>query len=115
MKKSVWLSYDLDLVSGDYEGLFTLLDQLNAKECGTNLAFFEIEAEDKNVEEKVKQLIESNVKLTKNDRIYVIYRKENKVKGKFLVGKRKINPPWKGFAYVVEEEDISDEDDSWLM
>ena len=113
MEKAVWLSYDLDLVNGDYDGLFTLLDRLNAKECGTNLAFFKIEADDENVEEKVKQLIESNVKLTKNDRIYVIYKKENKVKGKFLFGKRKINPPWKGFAHVLEE-DISDEDDSWL-
>jgi len=106
MEKAVWLSYDLDLISGDYEGLFTLLDRLNAKECGTNLAFFKIDVNNEDVEEKVKKLISDNVKLTEKDRIYIIYKKGNKVKGKFLFGKRKVNPPWKGYATVdVGEEE----------
>ena len=112
MKKAIWLSYDLDVISGDYEGLYRLLDELDAKECGECIAFFnfDVPSEDK-IEETLKELIVKYVKITPKDRFYIIFsRYENgikKVKGKFLIGSRKKNPPWKGYANQeapVEEE-----------
>jgi len=110
MKKAIWLSYDLNIVSGDFEGLFKLLDSLEAKECGECLAFFEIEvSSDDEVEDKVRKLIEENVNLSEGDRIYIIYPKmeggTKKIKGKFLFGKRKKTPPWKGYATVEAGEE----------
>jgi len=112
MKKSIWLSYDLDMMTGDFKGLYRMLDSLDAKECGECLAFFYIEVTNESeVEEKVKSLIEQYVEVTENDRFYVIFSRiesgVKKVKGKFIYGKRKKTPPWKGYAeeeVVVEEE-----------
>ncbi len=111
IKKSVWLSYDLDLIAGDFKGLFELLDSLDAKECGECLAFFKIEvSSEENFESELKQLIEKHVDLTEEDRIYIIFSKEEngkkKTVGKFLFGRRKKSPPWKGYAAVdVGEEE----------
>jgi hypothetical protein len=38
MKSAIWLTFDLG-VRGDYETLYTWLDQRLAKECGDNVAF----------------------------------------------------------------------------
>jgi len=74
MRKAIWLSYDLG-VKGDYEGLYAWLDDLEAKECGDSLAFFNYEIDDdRNLIEKIKEDIENNIALTKRDRIYIIFR-----------------------------------------
>ena len=39
VKKIFWLSYDLG-IKGDYTGLYTFLDSVDAKECGDSVAFF---------------------------------------------------------------------------
>ena len=112
MKKAIWLSFDLDVINGDFGGMFKLLDFVNAKECGECLAFFNMEfSSEENIEKELKELIQRYVDITDSDRIYIIFsREENgkkKIKGKFLFGKRKKNPPWKGYATVeteVEEE-----------
>ncbi len=69
-KARVWLSYDLG-VGGDYEGLYTFLDTLGAKECGDSLAFFEYEYES-DLERELKDEIREKVNLNKNDRVYII-------------------------------------------
>ena len=78
MRKAIWLSYDLG-VKGDYEGLYAWLDDLEAKECGDSLAFFNYEIDDdRNLIEKIKEDIENNIALTKRDRIYIIFRSAEK-------------------------------------
>lgn len=98
MKKVIWLSYDLS-IKGDYEGLYTWLDDLDAKECGDSLAVFNFEISDEyDLIEKLEEEIKNNVSLSKRDRIYIIYRADNnRLKGKFLFGKRK-SAPWTGYG-----------------
>ncbi len=105
MRKAIWLSYDLG-VKGDYEGLYAWLDDLEAKECGDSLAFFNYEIDDdRNLIEKIKEDIENNIALTKRDRIYIIFRSaEKKLKGKFIFGKRK-SAPWTGYGTKSTEID----------
>ncbi len=104
MKKAIWISYDLGL-KGDYSGLYSWLDTLNAKECGDSVAFFEKEFND-DVKEEIKKEISKKVKLNKTDRIYIIYRdsKTNKNIGIYLFGGRK-RAPWEGYSTVVESID----------
>ncbi len=108
MKKAVWLSYDLS-IKGDYEGLYSWLDDQNAKECGDSLAFFNFDIKkDEHLADKLKQEIENSVSLSKRDRIYIIYRDDNnKLKGTFLFGGRK-SAPWTGYGIkqVVVDEDF---------
>ena len=107
MKKSIiWLSYDLG-IKGDYPGLFSFLDSHNAKECGDGMATLEFEW-DYDLEAELMAALKAATTFAASDRIYVIYRdrEAQKNRGKFLVGKRKINPPWHGYSLlgVVEEE-----------
>jgi hypothetical protein len=108
-KKAVWLVYDFGL-GADYEGLYTWLDSSEAVECGNGVAFFNLDYSNDFLIE-LKQKIEENVKIQKNDRIYIIYRDSvsKRMKGKFLFGKRKRNP-WAGYAVSKggeEEEDFT--------
>lgn len=107
VKKSFWMSYDLGL-KGDYTGLYTFLDSLDAKECGDSIAFFQKDFGDKFIE-ALKKEIEKYVKISKTDRIYVIYSdsKTKKSKGKFLYGGRK-RAPWEGYA--TKSTSVTDED-----
>lgn len=105
MKRAFWISYDLGL-KGDYTGLYTWLDSIGAKECGDSLAFFAMEVTSDPID-FLKKEIKNSVKLSKTDRIYLIYLEDNtnKPKGKFLVGGRK-RAPWEGYAKsegVVED------------
>ena len=107
VEKTIWLSYDLDPFKGDFNGLYKFLDSVDAKECGSCLAVFKMKFESEDaVINKLKELIRSSVNLNDDDRIYIIYRSGNRVKGKFLFGRRKTNPPWKGYysEVVVEDE-----------
>jgi len=42
MKKAVWISYDLG-IKGDYQGLYSWLDDHDAIECGNSVAFIQFE------------------------------------------------------------------------
>ncbi|AEB09203.1 hypothetical protein [Desulfobacca acetoxidans] len=104
MKKTVWIAYDLG-VKGDYEGLYSWLDNHGANECGHNIAVLEYDVKQNLIEELQKDIIE-NVTLSKQDRIYLIWREGGKIKGKFIVGKRKA-APW--FGYGAQEPQIDEE------
>lgn len=97
MRKAVWLSYDLG-VKGDYEGLYAYLDDHEAEECGDSLAYFKfsVKKEDKIIEE-LKIDLSKNVAFSKRDRIYVIWRVGERIKGRFLFGNRK-SSPWVGYG-----------------
>jgi hypothetical protein len=96
-KKTFWLSYDLGL-RGDYTGLYTFLDSVQAKECGDSIAFFHKDYGNDFLD-SLKKDIDKYVTFAKTDRIYVIYldSNANKVKGKFLYGGRK-RAAWEGYA-----------------
>jgi hypothetical protein len=96
-KKVFWLSYDLG-IKGDYPGLYTFLDSVNAKECGNGIAFFHKDYGDDFLAGLEKDLKE-HVKVATTDRIYVVYveTSSGKAKGRFLFGMRK-RAPWEGYA-----------------
>lgn len=98
MKKAVWISFDLGL-KGDYKGLYTFLDKNNAVECGQGLAFFEylIINSDNYIFNQLKKEMLEYVTLTPSDRIYIIWKEGNKVKGEFINGFRK-QSPWQGYS-----------------
>lgn len=102
IKKTVWISYDLG-VKGDYESLYAWLDNHDAKECGTSLAVLDYEFTGSLAEDLQRSLSQS-VSLERHDRIYIIWREDRKVKGKFLFGKRKA-APWSGYGAQESEED----------
>jgi len=106
MKKTVWISYDLG-VKGDYEGLYGWLDNHTAKECGNSVAVFEYDYGD-NFLDELQQDLSQNVNLARHDRIYLIWRQDRKIKGKFLFGKRKA-APWSG--YGIHEPQVDEEAD----
>ena len=109
--KTIWISYDLG-VRGDYENLYAWLDKYNASECGNNLAVFKYVFTDNLVNSLQKELHDS-IEITKNTRIYVVYKDvtSNKVKGRFLFGGRR-KPPWTGFAGKGSEEIDEDVDEA---
>lgn len=72
MRHFVWVSFDLG-VKGDYQGMYTWLDNQSAKECGDSLACFWFEHASDDLLEDLKRDIESNVDLDeKKNRVYVI-------------------------------------------
>jgi len=97
MESAIWISYDFG-VRGDYEGIYTWLDEHGAIECGDNIAFLKFEFSGDLVE-ALKQDIKDSVEVTKKTRIYVIWRDTatKKMKGRFIFGTRK-SPPWTGYA-----------------
>ncbi len=103
MISAIWLSYDLG-VNGDYEGLYTWLADQGAKECGSSMAFlnFEHEEEDELLA-SLKEDIEEVVKLTHRSRIYVVFRSSEKIRGLYLIGKRK-SAPWIGYESIAEDD-----------
>ena len=106
MKKAFWLSYDLG-IKGDYTGLYTFLDAVDAKECGDSITFFQKDYGDDFLDSLTNEL-KKYVKINNTDRIYVVYvdSSTNKTKGKWLFGGRK-RAPWEGYAMktVSMEED----------
>lgn len=106
-KKTFWISYDLGL-KGDYTGLYTFLDSVQAKECGDSIAFFHKDYREDFIN-ALKKDIEKYVTFSKTDRIYVIYLDDDtkKVKGKFLYGGRK-RAPWEGYA--TKNTSLTEED-----
>jgi hypothetical protein len=96
LNQSIWISYDLG-VSGDYEGLYSWLDDLDAKECGDSVAFINTYNYESNLIDYFKADIKSKVKLRQRDRIYLWFKKDGvlNITGKFIFGNRKASP-WEG-------------------
>ena len=103
MKKTVWLSFDL-AVGGDYENLYAWLDDHEAKECGDGLAMIEFAAEGE-IHDALKGDLTKQVNFSKKDRVYAVWREEDKTRGRFLVGKRKF-APWEGYGTHNQTEDV---------
>jgi hypothetical protein len=103
-KKSFWLNYDFGL-RGNYNGLFTFLDNNEAIECGNGLAYFTFSNPNKlTLDELIKKITSELAELvipSPSDRIYLIWRDDSgtstKVKGKFIFGDRK-TAPWNGYG-----------------
>ena len=98
-KKAVWLSYDFGL-KGDYTGLYTWLDEHNAIECGHGIAFLHWETKDAaHLTDEIENNLKESVKLSKSDRIYVIWKEptKGKIKGNFINGARR-QSPWVGYS-----------------
>lgn len=102
MESLIWLSFDLG-VSGDYEGLYAWLDDHQAKECGDSVASFRFSC-DGDLPESLKTEIENAVSLNKRSRVYVVYRDERKLKGRYIIGRRK-SAPWDGYGAHQEHDD----------
>jgi hypothetical protein len=101
---TIWISYDLG-VRGDYEGLYTWLDQHKAKECGDSLAILSYEYSGDLVD-ALKADLAKSVETNKRTRMYVIYRDQGteKTKGRFVFGNRRASP-WAGASGQEHEED----------
>jgi len=99
----IWLSYDLG-VSGDFQGLYSWLDDHEAIECGNSMAFLKFNypasvSNDAQLDEFIKTDLDEKVKFAPTNRIYIIRKSIDKQKtiGNYLVGKRKANP-WEGYG-----------------
>ena len=104
MKNAIWISYDLG-VRGDYEGMYTWLDEHGAKECGDGLAFVNYDYK-KELIKDLKADLKAAVEMNKKTRVYTIHLDPatKKMKGTFLFGGRKA-APWAGFAGGVQQEE----------
>lgn len=93
----VWISFDLG-VQGDYEGLYTWLDEHQARECGDSLAVLNYHHTG-DVLRALANDLKRSIEVGKRTRIYAIYRAAGtkKMKGKFILGARKA-PAWSGYA-----------------
>ena len=104
MKSAVWLSHDLG-VSGDYQGMCSWLENQEARECGSSLAFLKsYEFEDDHLE-RLRADIGEAVSLNRRSRIYMVFhgRHDGRPRGRYVVGRRKA-PPWTGFGDDPEQE-----------
>jgi len=115
-KKGIWISYDFGL-KGDYTGLFTWLDNHKAVECGSGLAFFrydtstlETTIQTKVLINKISADLKEYVKLSKSDRLYIIWKDDEtkKIKGEFISGSRK-QSPWEGYGKLNDNNVIDTE------
>ena len=102
MQSTIWLSYDLG-VSGDYEGMYSWLENRGAKECGSSVAFLKNYEFEGDLLDSLKTDVSDTVTLNRRSRIYVIYKHNGLLRGRYVVGKRKA-PPWTGFGDVLEQE-----------
>jgi len=102
MEKPIWISYDLG-IKGDYQGLYSWLDDHNAIECGNNVAFVQYSI-NKDLIPELKKDLESKIDFKPGDRIYLVRMgtKEGKelIIGNFIIGKRKSNP-WEGYGTKI--------------
>ena len=111
MKKiAIWFTYDLG-VGGDFQGLYSWLDDKEAIECGNNNAYFSYSysdsiASDEQLLSELKTELEKKVSFKAGNRKYIIRKSLNSDKngksiGSFVVGKRKASPQ-KNFEYCIK-------------
>ncbi len=101
----IWLLFEFAF-GGDFESLFTFLDKHKAVECGETLAYLTFQYNN-NLIDELKQEINKYVTLKKQDRMYLIFKENGKLKGKWLFGGRK-KAPWAGYAFE-DTEAVDDE------
>ena len=110
MKKAVWISYDLG-IKGDYQGLYSWLDDHNAIECGNSVAFIHYPTK-KNLIPELKKDLESKIDFKSGDRIYIVrieaIEGKDLIRGRFIIGKRKSNP-WEGYGTKTTDTVDGDE------
>ena len=116
MSMMLWISFDLG-VSGDYQGMYTWLDNHAAKECGDSVALLLYDPSSDSpyalqaLQDPFAALrteLQKNVQLTSSSRVYVIYgAADGNTKGTWLVGGRK-QAPWTGYG-SLEGEGATDE------
>jgi hypothetical protein len=105
-KITIWLTYDLG-VGGDFQGLYSWLDDKEAKECGNNNAFFEY-SYPSNIATNMdllkylkKDLDERKISFTAGNRIYIIFKSieanNGAPVGGWIIGRRKASP-WEGYG-----------------
>jgi hypothetical protein len=98
-----WIAFDLS-PSSDLTGFYTWLDSMQAKECGKNFAFFNMNEGDEDPVKLIKKEIATHVGIRKRDRVYLIYKEKEtgKIKGTFIFGVRKW-ARWTGWASISLE------------
>lgn len=111
MKKNwLWMSYDLG-IKGDYQGLYSWIDDHEGKECGNSVAYLCFEY-DTDVLPELEKDLKTKVNFQPGDRIYIVriekVNQEKKIRGRFIIGNRKANP-WEGYGTI--QENIVDEDE----
>jgi hypothetical protein len=106
-KTSIWLSYDLG-IRGDYESLYSWLDDHQAEECGDSVAYLKFDFESDLISE-LKADLEKNIEINRNVRIYVIFHKQTQGKpyGKFLFGNRR-RGAWEGRGTLRSKVDVDE-------
>lgn len=94
--QAIWISYDLG-VNGDYESLYSWLDDQDAKECGDSVAFIGKYSYKNDLTKELKEELSSSLKIRSRDRVYLLYKKDDSsnYSGKFIFGNRKASP-WEG-------------------
>lgn len=107
----VILNYDFGL-KGDYDSLYSFLDNLDAIDCGNSTGAFEFSfsgGSDLTHEEKTEQVkieVESNVRLNKGDRVYlIVHDKNGQPRGSFIYGHRQ-RPVWEGYGSKTEDDPL---------
>jgi hypothetical protein len=102
MANRYWLCFDVGLTSS-FEDLFSWLDDHHAQECCENLATF---LHDKGFEEVATELSQTVQKNNgRGTRFYLIGKVgKDKMRGRFIVGKRKASP-WQGFGTETSSEE----------
>lgn len=101
MEKTIWLTFDLGF-QGDYPGLYAWLDERKAKECGDNVAVLKFVFQGDFIT-VLKESLAENIKLEKNNRIYICYQEKDKMVGKFVFGGRK-RAVWEGYSLKFDED-----------
>ena len=104
MTKTIFITYDLG-IRGDFDSLYTWLDENNAEERGYGLAVIKKFSVDSSLKKdidfmrSVRDILAAKMKITSSDRIYMVWNsvENDKIKAGFLFGKSK-QAPWTGFA-----------------
>jgi len=91
----IWISFDLG-VKGDYEGIYKWLDEHKARECGDSLAGLNYEHSGDLIDD-LRTDLQKSIEFTTKSRVYVIRLLDGKMKGRFIVGGRRM-APWSGYA-----------------
>jgi len=101
------VSDDAASQSPDAAALRAWLDDHEADECGDSVACFSFSYTG-DLLESLKGEIRDAVNLDRRSRVYIVYMLDGKVKGRFIVGRRKA-APWEGYGQSEEhEEDEAD-------
>jgi hypothetical protein len=102
---TIWLSFDLG-VTGDYEGMYRWLADHSAEECGDRVALVRIDSvQFPNFPDDLMADIAGVVEIDpKKTRIYIVWKGEEKLKGRFIYGQRR-QAPWSGYGNVKEQAD----------